>query len=74
MKNILLASAFYYGLDRRNRTASMNVFDGPKRIFAICIMNPDNDSGVNGLVKMLYDGKETRIQAKITGLEGMTLK
>lgn len=30
----------------------MNHFDGPRNIYAIAILKPDGDSGVNGLVKL----------------------
>ena len=37
--------------------------------YAICIMNPDGNSGVNGLVKLVQeDGKKCKITANITGL------
>lgn len=68
MKNILLASSFYFGLNYRNKHASMNTFDGNRRVYAVSILLPDNNSGVQGLVKLVYDGSKTRIQAKITGL------
>ena len=38
-------------------------------VYAICIMNPDGDSGVKGLVKMVQQpGGPTKITAEITGL------
>ncbi|CAD8102296.1 unnamed protein product [Paramecium sonneborni] len=37
-------------------------------IYAVAILQPDNGSGVNGIVKMISDGYTTTIQAKITGL------
>lgn len=56
MKNFLLASSFYYSVNYRNQTTNMNVFDGPKKMYAVSILKPDNNSGVDGLVKMFYDG------------------
>ena len=38
-------------------------------VYAICIMHPDGDSGVKGLVKFVQQpGKITKITAEITGL------
>ena len=56
MKHFLLASSFYYSVKYSNQTYNMNVFDGPKKMYAISILKPDNDSGVDGLVKMFYNG------------------
>ena len=40
-----------------------------KTAYAICIMNPDGGSGVNGLVKMVHtEGQLCKITAHITGL------
>ena len=40
-----------------------------KTHYAICIMNPDGDSGVKGLVKLVQEhGGKTKISAEITGL------
>ena len=37
--------------------------------YAICIMNPDGDSGVKGLVKLTQpQGGKTKIVAEISGL------
>jgi hypothetical protein len=50
MKGLILASslcAFSW-----NKT-SMNSNDGPKRTFAISILKPDGNSGVEGLVKLV---------------------
>ena len=41
----------------------------PQTHYAICIMNPDGGSGVNGLVKMTQvEGQKVQISAQITGL------
>ena len=43
--------------------------EGAQPVYAICIMHPDGDSGVKGLVKMVQEpGKPTKINAEITGL------
>ena len=43
--------------------------EGPKTTYAVCIMNPDGNSGVNGIVKMTQvDGQKTKIHAEFTGL------
>lgn len=39
--------------------------------YAICILNPDGNSGVSGVVKLATVGDKTRIQARITGLTGI---
>jgi Cu-Zn family superoxide dismutase len=39
-------------------------------IYAIGILNPDNNSGVKGVVKLAKVGDKTRIQARIEGLTG----
>ena len=40
-----------------------------KTHYAICIMNPDGNSGVNGLVKMIQtEGQKVKIHAEFTGL------
>ena len=41
--------------------------------YAICILNPDGNSGVSGVVKLAKVGDKTRIQARITGLSGMNI-
>mmetsp|Transcript_1231 Transcript_1231/g.2245 ORF Transcript_1231/g.2245 Transcript_1231/m.2245 type:complete len:161 (-) Transcript_1231:181-663(-) len=41
--------------------------------YAVCIMHPDGDSGVKGLVKMVQPaGGKTKITAEITGLTAGT--
>ena len=43
--------------------------EGAQPVYAICIMNPDGDSGVKGLVKLVQQpGGATKITAEITGL------
>ena len=38
-------------------------------LYAVCIMNPDGGSGVNGVVKMIHPkGGKCKISAEITGL------
>ena len=42
----------------------------PKTLYGICIMNPDGNSGVNGLVKLVHtEGQKCKISAHITGLK-----
>mmetsp|Transcript_8023 Transcript_8023/g.1102 ORF Transcript_8023/g.1102 Transcript_8023/m.1102 type:complete len:83 (+) Transcript_8023:66-314(+) len=37
--------------------------------YAICILNQDGNSGVNGIVKIIQEGNnDVRIKAEITGL------
>ena len=42
-------------------------------LFAICILNPDGDSNVKGVVKFIQEpGKKVRVSIKVTGLsEGL---
>ena len=38
-------------------------------VYAVCIMHPDGDSGVKGIVKLTQEsGKSVKICAEITGL------
>ena len=39
-------------------------------LYGICIMNPDGDSGVKGLVKLVHtEGQKCKITAEISGLK-----
>ena len=58
MKGLVLASALC--IFPWNKT-SMNQNDGVRKTFAISILKPDGNSGVEGLVKMVQEGQNTRI-------------
>lgn len=53
MKGLVLASALC--IFPWNK-ASMNQNDGIRKTFAISILKPDGNSGVEGLVKMVQEG------------------
>lgn len=48
-----MVSTLFSGYEYYRKQPKMNVLDGPRRIFAISILKPDNNSGVEGLVKLL---------------------
>jgi hypothetical protein len=48
----VIAAGLYMGLNDR-RSVKLNVFDGPRRMYAVAILAPDSNSGVNGVVKFM---------------------
>ena len=44
-----------------------------KTHYAVCVLNPDNDSGVKGIVKFIQkEGEKVRVWGEVTGLtEGL---
>ena len=56
MKNFLLALSFYCSVKSLDQISNKNAYNGSKMIYAVAILKPDNNSGVDGLVKMFYDG------------------
>ena len=49
------------------------VSEGAKTHYAVCVMNPDGDSGVKGIVRFTQvEGQHINIKAEISGLsEGL---